>query len=50
MKIIALLVMIFAKWSFLGVPLWVSLCLLVPAAVGLFFWYRRLKKRSEKEL
>lgn len=47
MKAIVFLAAIFFKWSLLGVPLWVSICVLAPLAIALACWYRRLKKRSK---
>jgi membrane protein implicated in regulation of membrane protease activity len=49
MKVIALLVGFFFKWTVLGVPLWVSVSVLAPLAVALAYWYRRLKKRSQAQ-
>lgn len=49
MKVFVLLAAIFFKWSVLGVPLWVSVCLLAPVSLGLAYWYRRLKRRSEDQ-
>jgi membrane protein implicated in regulation of membrane protease activity len=49
MKVFALLAAIFFKWNVLGVPLWVSVSMLVPVALALAYWHRRLKKRSEAQ-
>ncbi|MCV7408212.1 hypothetical protein AWC05_18900 [Mycobacterium florentinum] len=49
MKLIAVLAVMFFKWSVVGVPLWVSIFVLALVGLVVAYWYRRLKKRSETE-
>ncbi len=49
MKIIVLLAVVFFKGTVLGVPLWFSISVVALLALGLTYWYRRLKARSEAQ-
>lgn len=46
MKIIVVLVVMFSKWTLLGVPLWFSASVFALLALGIAYGYRRLRKRS----